>query len=36
MNIQLKVRTLENALTYFERTKDPDIERMFPPQRADP
>ena len=30
MNIQLKVRTLENALTYFERTKDPDIERMFP------
>ena len=30
MDIQLKARTLENALTYFERTKDPDIERMFP------
>lgn len=30
MDIQLKARTLENALTYFERTKDPDIEQMFP------
>ena len=30
MDIQLKARTLENVITYFERTKDPDIERMFP------
>ena len=30
MDIQLKARTPENVLTYFERTKDPDIERMFP------
>ena len=30
MDIQLKARTLKNALTYFERTRTPTSSRCFP------